>query len=203
MVKVLVAILLLGNILFYEAKNQELSVQGVEGVCVGGGGVWYFGFFLFPQQYNYIIACTCNVYVLHQHAPLLHATYISIHHPIVPIVYQLTTCTSFPIGLLNDVCVPDSAVPGSGVSINRSDLIILCTTDYVFNFPVMFNCLTFHFLPCSMQYINNQINNQISAIIIKKLFLWKLKYLQLLLQFLGTVVFSSGIIKFILAWFLP
>lgn len=30
-VKVLVAILLLGNILFYEAKNQELSVQGVEG----------------------------------------------------------------------------------------------------------------------------------------------------------------------------
>ena len=25
------AILLLGNILFYEAKNQELSVQGVEG----------------------------------------------------------------------------------------------------------------------------------------------------------------------------
>ena len=29
--KVLVAILLLGNILFYEAKNQELSVQGVEG----------------------------------------------------------------------------------------------------------------------------------------------------------------------------
>ncbi len=31
-VKVLVAILLLGNILFFEAKNQELSVQGVEGM---------------------------------------------------------------------------------------------------------------------------------------------------------------------------
>lgn len=31
-VKVLVAILLLGNSLFYEAKNQELSVQGVEGM---------------------------------------------------------------------------------------------------------------------------------------------------------------------------
>ena len=29
--KVLVAILLLGNILFYESKNQELSVQGIEG----------------------------------------------------------------------------------------------------------------------------------------------------------------------------
>ena len=27
----LVAILLLGNILFYEAKNQELSFQGVDG----------------------------------------------------------------------------------------------------------------------------------------------------------------------------
>ena len=34
-VKVLVAILLLGNVLFYEAKNQELSVQGSEGLwCV-------------------------------------------------------------------------------------------------------------------------------------------------------------------------
>lgn len=30
-VKVLVATLLLGNVLFYEAKNQELSMQGVEG----------------------------------------------------------------------------------------------------------------------------------------------------------------------------
>ena len=30
-VKVLVATLLLGNVLFYEAKNQELSMQGLEG----------------------------------------------------------------------------------------------------------------------------------------------------------------------------
>lgn len=30
-VKVLVAVLLLGNVLFYEAKNQELSMQGAEG----------------------------------------------------------------------------------------------------------------------------------------------------------------------------
>ncbi len=30
-VKVLVAILLLGNMLFYEAKNQELSLQGTDG----------------------------------------------------------------------------------------------------------------------------------------------------------------------------
>jgi myosin heavy subunit len=33
-VKVLVAILLLGNILFYEAKNQELSMQGGDGTYV-------------------------------------------------------------------------------------------------------------------------------------------------------------------------
>ena len=32
--KVLVAILLLGNILFYEAKNQELSMQGSEGTPI-------------------------------------------------------------------------------------------------------------------------------------------------------------------------
>jgi hypothetical protein len=31
-VKVLVATLLLGNVLFYEAKNQELSMQGLEGM---------------------------------------------------------------------------------------------------------------------------------------------------------------------------
>lgn len=30
-VKVLVAVLLLGNVLFYEAKNQELSMQGADG----------------------------------------------------------------------------------------------------------------------------------------------------------------------------
>ncbi len=30
-VKVLVAVLLLGNVLFYEAKNQELSMQGGDG----------------------------------------------------------------------------------------------------------------------------------------------------------------------------
>ena len=29
--KVLIAVLLLGNILFYEAKNQELSFQGADG----------------------------------------------------------------------------------------------------------------------------------------------------------------------------
>ena len=29
--KVLVAILLLGNVLFYEAKNQKLSFQGIDG----------------------------------------------------------------------------------------------------------------------------------------------------------------------------
>ena len=29
--KVLVALLLLGNVLFYEAKNSELSMQGNEG----------------------------------------------------------------------------------------------------------------------------------------------------------------------------
>ena len=34
-IKILVSILLVGNILFYEAKNQELSVQGVEGQCRG------------------------------------------------------------------------------------------------------------------------------------------------------------------------
>lgn len=32
--KVLVAVLLLGNILFYEAKNQELQMQGAEGEVV-------------------------------------------------------------------------------------------------------------------------------------------------------------------------
>lgn len=33
-VKVLVATLLLGNVLFYEAKNQELSMQGLEGTTL-------------------------------------------------------------------------------------------------------------------------------------------------------------------------
>ena len=33
-VKVLAAILLLGNVLFYEAKNQELSLQGADGTCI-------------------------------------------------------------------------------------------------------------------------------------------------------------------------
>ena len=38
-IKVLIATMLLGNVLFYEAKNQELSMQGAEGEERGLGSV--------------------------------------------------------------------------------------------------------------------------------------------------------------------